>query len=203
MKKIITIGRQYGSGGHEIGELVAKKLGIPFFDKELILLAAEKSGLSRDVIERADETSVNSFLYAISTGSYFLGGMFPGRVPELPVTDQLYMAQAEIIKENANKGPCVFVGRCADAILEDRCDVLRVFIRAEEEDRIDRIAERIDVDKKEAKDLIAKVDKRRSSYYDFYAQRHWGAVENYDLLINHSRISTEEAVDMIAALFDK
>ena len=203
MKKIITIGRQYGSGGREIGELVAKKLGVPFYDKKLILLAAEKSGLSAETIEKADETATNSFLYAISTGNYFLGGMFPGRVPELPATDMLYKAQSEIITAAAEEGPCVIVGRCADAILDDRDDVLRVFVRAEEEDRVTRIMERVGVDRKEAAELVSKTDKKRSSYYNFYAQKRWGEVESYDLMINHSKISTEEAVALIASIAEK
>ena len=111
--RIITIGRQYGSGGRAIGQKTAGRLGIPYYDKELILLAAEKSGLSKELLDRVDETATNSFLYAVSTGAYFMGGFSPTQ-NNLPVNDTLFLALADVIRNLAQQGPCVIVGRCAD-----------------------------------------------------------------------------------------
>ena len=196
--RIITIGRQYGSGGREIGEAVAKQLGIPYYDKELILLAAEKSGLSKELLDQVDETATNSFLYAVSTGAYFMGGFSPTQ-NNLPVNDTLFLALADVIRSMAEKGPCVIVGRCADVVLGGREDLLRVFIFDEKESRIRRVMQRQDLPEKKARELVGKEDRRRASYYRFYTQRQWGDIENYDLLINTNQLAKCEAAALICA----
>lgn len=200
-KNIITIGRQYGSGGHVIGAALAEKLGLAFYDRELILLAADQSGMSREVLERVDETATNSFLYAISTGAYFMGNLYPVTNTELPMSDKLYLEQAKVIRAAAEKGGCVIVGRCADAVLqEDFHDrLLSVFVHADEEFRRRNVVQRQQVSDKKAMELMNKADRRRSSYYSYYSQKRWGAAESYDLMLNHASLSTDTAVAVIAA----
>ena len=182
---IITIARQYGSGGHEIGEKLAKKLGIPFYDKELIAMAAKKSGYSEEVFEKVDERATNSLLYSLIMGNYTLGGHMA--VPnDTPINDKLFLIQADIIKQAALEGPCVIVGRCGDYILRDFTNVFHVFIYADKLSRMDRAVKQYGIDPNKAADILAKKDKQRANYYNFYANRKWGAPENYDLIINSS-----------------
>ena len=196
--RIITIGRQYGSGGRAIGQKTAGRLGIPYYDKELILLAAEKSGLSKELLDRVDETATNSFLYAVSTGAYFMGGFSPTQ-NNLPVNDTLFLALADVIRNLAQQGPCVIVGRCADAVLSGRDDLLRVFVYDDKERRVRRVMQRQDLPEKKARELIGKEDRRRASYYRFYTQHQWGDIENYDLMINTNHISADDAAGLIAS----
>ncbi|MBQ3066176.1 MAG: cytidylate kinase-like family protein [Clostridia bacterium] len=199
MNTIITIGRQFGSGGHGIGRRLAEKLGIPCYDKELILLAAQKSGMSADVFAHVDETATNSFLYAVSSG------MLPGAtafsaVNNMPLNDQLFIAQTEIIRAKAAEGPCVFVGRCADFVLKQTdTPLLNVFVRADLPFRVARIMEAEGCTERAAEDLIAREDKKRSKYYTFYTRNRWGNVDNYDLVINNAKLGAEQAVALIAA----
>ncbi|MBO5648327.1 MAG: cytidylate kinase-like family protein [Clostridia bacterium] len=196
MNTIITIGRQYGSGGHEIGRLLAQELGIPCYDKELIILAAQKSGISPEVFSHVDETATNSFLYAVSAGT------IPGSVYQtpqsLPLNDKLFIAQTDLIRSIAKDGPCVFVGRCADSILKDVSPVLNVFIRADMPFRAARIMEAEGCSEKAAIDIINRADKKRAKYYNFYTQKRWGAADNYDLVINNAKLGAEKAVQVIA-----
>ena len=197
MNTIITIGRQYGSGGHEIGRLVAAELGIPCYDKELILLAANKAGMSPEVFSHVDETATNSFLYAISAGSYTAGPQYQP-LQGLPLNDKLFIAQTDIIRTKAEEGACVFVGRCADFVLKDKEPVLDVFIRADLPYRIARIMEAEKCSEKEAGDIIAKADKKRAKYYNFYTQKRWGMTDSYDLVLNNAKLGAEAAVRIIA-----
>ena len=196
-KKIITITRQYGSGGHDIGKLLAGKLGIPFYDKELISLAAKESGVSPEVFEQADEKMGNSLLYALSTGLYNYGSGFSA-MGDLPVNDRLYIAQHNIIKEKAEKETFVVVGRCADYVLKEYDNVVRVFIYADMEVRTRRAVERHDIEPSRARQAVAKADKNRANYYSFYSGKKWGAAENYDLCINSTKLTIEQAADIIA-----
>ncbi len=196
MNTIITIGRQFGSGGHEIGRLVAKTLGIPCYDKELIVLAAQKSGMSPEVFSHVDETATNSFLYAISAGSYPGASYQP--MHNVPLNDKLFIAQTEIIRTKAQEGACVFVGRCADFILRDHeGPVLHVFIRADLPFRVARIVESEHCTEKAAADMIAKADKKRAKYYNFYSQKRWGDIDSYDLSLNNAKLGAERAVSLI------
>ena len=196
MNTIITIGRQFGSGGHEIGRLLAQKLGIPCYDKELIILAAQKSGMSCEVFSHVDETATNSFLYAVSAGA--IPGTTYQPPQNLPLNDKLFITQTDIIRAKAKEGPCVFVGRCADSILKDITPVLNVFIRADLPFRIARVMEAENCSEKAAADMIAKADKKRAKYYNFYTQKRWGAADSYDLVLNNAKLGAEKAVSIIS-----
>ena len=204
MNTIITIGRQFGSGGHEIGRQLAKKLDVPCYDKELILLAAQKSGMSPEVFAHVDETAANSFLYAVSAGAY--GGSTPYGIlhNDLTLHDKLFITQAEVIRSKAKEGPCVFVGRCADFVLKDlELPLLRVFIRADLPFRVARIMEAEHCTEKAAQDMIAKSDKKRAKYYSFYTQRRFGDIDNYDLVLNNAHLGAEACVDVICSYAQK
>ena len=193
---IITITRQYGSGGHDIGKALADKLHIPFYDKELISLAAKESGVCPDIFENVDERATNSLLYSLSVGLYTYGNGFSS-MGDLPVNDRLYILQHKIIKELAEKGPMVVVGRCADYVLKDNPNAVKIFIYADIDSRIKRAVERNDIDPARAKQAVLKADKNRANYYSFYSGKKWGVADNYDLCINSTHISTEQAVDVI------
>ena len=184
--RIITITRQYGSGGHEIGELLADKLGIGFYDKELISLAAKESGVSPEVFEKADEKPANSLLYSLSVGLYNYGNGFSSSMGDLPLNDQLYIIQHKIIKEKSENEYFVVVGRCADYVLKDAPNVIRVYIYADIESRIKRAVERNDIEPARAKQA-----------YSFYSGQKWGQVDNYDLCINTTNLEPETAADLI------
>lgn len=201
--KIITITRQYGSGGHDIGSLLANKLDIPFYDKELITIAAKEKGVSPEIFEQADEKPTNSLLYALSLGLYDYGNGFNTTMGNMPINDELYILQHKIIKEMAQMQNFVVVGRCADYVLRDNPNVVKVFIYADIESRIKRVlARHDDIDPAKAKQAVLKVDKVRSNYYCFYSGQKWGQPENYDLCINSSHLTTEQAVDVIMDYID-
>lgn len=195
--KIITITRQYGSGGHDIGKSLAENLGIPFYDKELISLIAKQSGVAPEVFEHADEKAANSLLYSLSVGLYNYGNGFSNSMGDLPINDKLYILQHRIIKEKAENEYFVIVGRCADYILKDNPDVVKVFIYADLESRIKRAVERQDIEPARAKQAVVKADKNRANYYSFYSGQKWGQVDNYDLCINSTNLSTDQAVRLI------
>ena len=194
--KIITITRQYGSGGHDIGKLLSEKLGIPFYDKELISLAAKESGISPEVFEVADEKATNSLLYTLSSGLYNFGNGF-SVMGDLPMNDQLYILQHKIIKEKADSEVFVVVGRCADYVLKDRDNVVKVFIYADLDVRAKRAVARHDIEPSRARQAVAKTDKNRANYYSFYSGQKWGSPENYDLCINSTSLTTGQAADLI------
>lgn len=195
-KNIITITRQYGSGGHDIGKALAEKLGISFYDKELISIAAKKSGISPEIFKDVDEKATNSLLYSLSTGLYSYGNSFSS-MGDLPVNDRLYILQHKIIKELSEKETFVVVGRCADYVLRDNPNVVKVFIYADIDSRVKRAIDRQDIDPARAKQAVQKADKRRANYYSFYSGKKWGLVDNYDLCINTTNISIDQAVDLI------
>lgn len=193
---IITIGRQFGSGGRAIGEQLAQKLRIPFYDKELISLAAKESGVSPEIFDNVDEKAANSLLYSLSMGMYSFGSGFSA-MGDLPVNDKLYILQHKIIREIADKGSCVIVGRCADYILRDRSDCVNVFVYADMEFRKEESIKKHGIDAARAEHIITKTDKSRANYYSFYSGQKWGAAENYDLCINSSKLDEEKIVDLI------
>lgn len=199
-KHIITIGRQFGSGGRELGEALADRLQIKYYDKELISLAAKESGYNPEIFEHVDERATNSLLYSLSMGIYNLGnGYAPMR--DMPVNDQLYLLQHKIIRELAAE-PCVIVGRCADYILRDNKNLLRIFVYANMEDRIKNAVKIHNVPENKAESVIKKTDKTRANYYNFYSNQKWGAVENYDLCLNTSTINRETAINMICSIIE-
>ena len=196
MDNIITIGRQYGSGGREIGRKVAEALNIPFYDKDLIALAAKQSGISEDLFYQNDETQPGSFIYSLVMGTYPL---VEGNTiyPNLPMNHKVFLAQFDAIKEIAKQGPCVIVGRCADYVLHENKNVVNVFISADNDFRIKRISETEGNNVKKVEDYIKKVDKKRSNHYKYYTNRKWGDATNYDLCINSSKLGVDKTAEMI------
>ena len=195
---IITIARQYGSGGREIGEKVAAALGIPLYDKEIITDAASKGELDSEVIAKADESATNSLLYTLAMGSNIAGATMHFGY-KMPINDKLFILQSELIREYAKSGSCVIIGRCADYVLRESENVLRLFIYGDIEHRRDRIAERHpEIKSSQIIDVINKTDKRRSSYYNFYTGNKWGKFDNYDMAINSSSLGIDGSAAIIA-----
>ena len=193
---IITIGRQYGSGGHDIGKQLAEELNVPFYDKALLERAAKDSGLCQEIFENHDEKPTNSFLYSLVMDTYSLG-YTTSSFSEMPLNHKIFLAQFDAIKNIAKEGPCVIVGRCADYALAEFPNVVNVFLHAELQDRIVRIARRHDLTDAKAKDLIIKTDKRRASYYNYYTSKKWGEAAGYDLSLNTATLGIEGTIHMI------
>jgi cytidylate kinase len=197
-KLIITIARQYGSGGREIGERVAEILDIPMYDKELIKDAAAKGSLNEEVLKTTDESAANSLLYTLAMGSNVLGATMQFGY-KMPLNDKLFILQSEVIREYAEAGSCVIIGRCADYVLRDEENVLKIFIYSDIETREKRIRERYpDIKSSQVLDVINKTDKRRASYYNFYTGNKWGKYDNYDLAINAATFGVEKTAEIIA-----
>ena len=188
-----------------MGEKLSKRLNLPFYDKELIALAAKKSGLSEEVFADADEKATSSLLYSMVMGSYAFGARVPG-INEMPINDKLFIIQSDIIKKAAAEGPCVIVGRCADYILREHPNCLNVFVHADKAARIKRIVGLNYCEEKKAPDFVTKKDKQRANYYNFYSNNRWDDLQNYDLTIDTSRFTIDQAIEMIidaAKLLDK
>lgn len=202
MKTIITIGRQTGSGGREIGELLAKTYEIKYYNKELLTRAAKESGYCEEMLKVHDERPTNSFLYNLVMDTYSFGYNASTFV-DMPISHKIFLAQFDTIKKIADEGPCVIVGRCADYALVDYENVLNIFIYADEEDRITRLMNKRNCTREDAKDWISKSDKRRSSYYNYYSSKKWGKAETYDLCINSSLLGIEGTVELIMQVISK
>ena len=196
MLPVITISRQYGSGGHEVGERLAAALNIPFYDKSLIAMAAKKSGLSEEVFADVDEKATSSLLYSMVMGSYPFGSRVHG-INEMPINDKLFIIQSDIIKSAAAEGPCVVVGRCGDYILRNHENCLNVFVHADKASRVKRIVQKELCDEKRAPDFVTKKDKQRANYYNFYSNNRWDDLKNYDLTVDTSKFTVEQAVELI------
>ena len=192
MKRVITISREFGSGGRSIGRMVAEKLGYAFYDRELVLEVAKRSGFSPEFIEESGEyaSTRHSLLFSLATANQF-------SVNGLSVTDRLYLEQSKIIEELAEKGGCVIVGRCADYILRNRADALHVFIHADLESRAERIVERYGESDKAPEKRLTEKDQKRKVYYRNYTGRNWGQAQNYDLCLNSSALGLEACAEMI------
>ena len=196
-KYVITISRQFGSGGRAVGQKLAQKLDIPFYDKELISLAAKESGMNPEVFKSIDETAANSLLYSLSMGMYNFNG--PLAMGDLPVNDKLYLLQHQLIREIAAKGPSVIVGRCADYVLKDSPHTINVFIYADMEYRKKRAVTVHNIEERRAETIINKTDKTRANYYSFYTGQKWGVAQNYDLCIDSSKLSDDKIVELICS----
>jgi cytidylate kinase len=203
MNTVITIGRQYGSGGRELGQIVAKKLGIEFYDEELVTMAAEKNKMHKDILKAVDEKATKSLLYTLVTGGdmRFLNSSVQY---EMPINDKLFITQSEIIKNLSEKSSCVIVGRCADYVLRDSAQkCVHLFVYADIEDRIKRISQKYDLTPEKAKEKINKIQKTRKAYYNYYSNQEWGNVSNYDMCINSARLGLEKAADVICDFVKK
>lgn len=196
--RIITIGRQFGSGGSEIGRLVAEKLGIPFYDRELIEMASKEMGVDSFDLEQVDEAAMSRFRIlkpdrASTINSVTGSGM--------PLNDSMYLTQSMLIEKLAANGPCVFVGRCADMILKDKYDCVNVFVCAWKKDRIDRIKERYEISERDAAEAVRKADRRRRTYYESYTDEEWGSIDTHQVLVNVSILGKERTVNLIADMY--
>lgn len=186
---IITIGREYGSGGHEIGQKLAERLNIPCYDKEILTEAANRSGFTEHVFHELDETAGGSLLYSMVMGATTFGTQ--------PLSVTLYLEQFNTIKELAEKKSCIFIGRCSDYVLRDLDHVINIFITAPIEKRIKRISDRNQTTTEKAAAIIEKVDKTRASYYRYYTNQKWGAAKNFHLTLDSDKIGIGGSLDMI------
>ncbi len=201
MNKVITISRQYASGGREIGQRLAEEWNIPFYDNELITRAAKNSGYAKEAFEKAESRATNSLLYSIARGVPSLGGI-SGTFTNLSLDDQIYIAQADVIKKAAAEGPCIIVGRCADYVLRQMEDVVNIFVWADMPFRVER-AQRIDhMSPDRIEENILKMDKRRANYFNFHTGEKWGKTENYSLCLNSGRVGIENAVKIIKSVVE-
>ena len=194
-RTVITIGREFGSGGHEIGMKLAEKLGIKCYDKELLQVAAKESGLCEELFASQDEKPTNSFLYSLVMDTYSLGYSYS--YVDMPINHKVFLAQFDAIKKLAAKESCVIVGRCADYALEDDPFAVSVWIKASLDERIKRIKKLYELNDSKAADLIQKTDKKRASYYNYYSSKKWGEAKSYDLCIDSGLVGIDGAIELI------
>lgn len=193
---VITIGREFGSGGREIGRILAEKLNIKCYDKELLALSAKESGLSEELFKFNDEKPTNSFLYSLVMDTYSMGYSSSSYM-DVPMNQKIFMAQYDCIKKLVEQESCIIVGRCADYALKDMPGLVSVFISADMDFKVKRVTEMYGCDEEKAKDIINKTNKKRASYYNFYSNKKWADSRSYDLCINSSAVGIENAVDLI------
>ena len=200
MKTIITIGRQYGSGGREVGRKLADYYGIPFYDKELLKIAAKESGICEEMFESFDEKPTTSFLYSLVMDPYALG--YNAASFDMPLNQKVFLASFDAIKKVADEGPCIIVGRCADYALRKYENCLNVFIHAPMEFKKERIHEEYRIPMDKIEETAVKMDKQRSGYYNYYTSRKWGDLKNYNLSIDTGVFGVDGAVDIIKHAVD-
>ena len=191
---VITVGRQYGSGGREIGTALAKRLGIAYYDDLLLKKAAEESGLCEELFHSFDERP-KSFLYSVALDPFSFS--MSHAAPEGSIEQRVYLATYDTIQKLADQGPCVLIGRCADYALKERSDVINLFVTAPLDSRIKRVALRNGISDSEAKERIRKKDKDRAAYYNFYSGKEWGDAKSYDLCVDSSLLGVEGTVDLL------
>lgn len=195
--KVITISRQYGSGGRIIAKKLAEELNIPFYDNELINLAAEKTGLSAECFQDAELVSKGNLLFSLTSLTPMMDNY------GLPLNEKIFLVQSQVIKEVAEQGSCVIVGRSADYVLADFPNCINIFIYAEIEDRVKRAVQEYGLESKHAEATVLKTDKKRAGYYNYFAGRKWGKTENYDLCINTSKIPIDDVVAILKDYIQK
>lgn len=188
--QIIVISREYGSGGSEIGKLLAEQLGIPYYDKNFVDSAVKSSGLSTDFLEEEEQKFISSLLFNLATGGYHRAG-------NKDAADQVYIAESNALREIAQQGSCVIVGRCADQILADEFDVFSVFVHADLALRVKRVVERDGVASRRAEQTVRDRDRRRARHYEYYTDKDWGDNKNYHMSINSGRFGIEKSVQLI------
>ena len=199
--KIITIGRQFGSGGREIGQKLAERLSIPLYDRRLVSMAAESLGVREEDAERVDESSLNTFVanYTVSPGMYMEYISAASYIQSFD--EQVYRAEEEIIRGLAEKGPCIIVGRCADYILKDRAECINVFICADKDDRKKRIARLYNLTERKAAERIRRTDRERRYYYELHTGQDWGDITSHQILFNVSLLGAEKIVDYLELMY--
>ena len=197
MNTVITIGRQFGSGGREIGEKVAEHFGISCYDNELLSRAAKESGFCEEMLENHDERPTSSFLYNLVMDTYSFG-YNASHFVDMPISHKVFLAQFDTIKKIAKEGPCVIVGRCADYALSDFKNSVHIFIYGSEDTKIKRIMKKYDLDSSKARDMCNKKDKQRQSYYNYYSSKKWGRSDTYDLSVNSARLGIDGTANLLA-----
>ena len=202
MNKVITIGRQYGSGGRDIGRLLAQKLEIPFYDNELISRAAKESGFSEESFERAETKATNSLLYSLAMGVNVYGNQDFG-FSGLSLDDRIFLAQSDVIRKVAKEGPCVIVGKCADYVLKDQAETFNIFVKAAMDFRLKRAVEVYGDDSVKVGEKLTKMDKSRANYYKYHVGERWTDLNNYDLVISSDMAEFDDIVDFIVGLLRK
>ena len=195
--KIYTIGREFGSGGREVGEKLAAKRGIKLYDKELLQQAAKDSGFCEEIFENHDEKPTNSFLYSLVMDTYSVSGYSAAPFLDMPLNHKVFLAQFETIKKIAEKESCVIVGRCADYALSDNPDCINIFIHADLDVRIKNVSRNLNITENKARDIINKTDKQRASYYNYYTSKKWGDSKSYNLSLDAGKLGTDNCVEMI------
>ena len=200
-RTVITIGRQFGSNGREIGRRLANRLNYQFYDKELLNEAAKASGMSTSILKSLDEKPNRSFLYNLVMDPYSY--TFTSNGYQANLNQQAFQATYDTIKTLADKGPCVIVGRCADYALRHNPKLLSLFIHAPIEVRVKTVSERFGLTEDKARSQIMKEDKSRASYYNFYSTKRWGALDSYDMFINSSLVSIDDTVELICGCLQK
>ena len=195
--KIYTIGREFGSGGKEVGEKLAQRLGIKLYDKELLQHAAKESGFCEEIFENHDEKTTNSFLYSLVMNTYAVRGYSSTPFLDMPLNHKVFLAQFEAIKKIASQDSCVIVGRCADYALSENPDCINICIHAEIEQRMKTVSKRLNITENKAKDIIQKKDKQRASYYNYYTSKKWGDSTSYHMTLDSGKLGIDGCVDMI------
>ena len=203
-KFAITIARQFCSGGREIGENVAKKLGVDFYDKELIALAAKKSGYAESVFEKADEVATNSLLYSVVMGAHPMNSLF-FQSNNMLTNDTLFSIQSKVIRELVQDKSAVIVGRCSNYVLREEPNLVRVYLRADmdfRKERYMRLYGDENTQEKDVEGILIKADKKRATYHSYYSGNEWDSVNGYDIVINTAKIGIENSVDQIISYLE-
>lgn len=200
---IITIGREFGSGGHEIGNRLAERLDIPLYDKNLIRMAAQELKISAEEAEKADESMLGKYMTSSILGYRDYVMSMQSDDSDEPLSDKVYDMQTQIIKKLAEKSSCIFVGRCADYVLGDYSNCINVFVSAYKEDRIRRVMKVYDLDEKKAKEKMKRVDRTRKAYYEEHTGREWGTIEAHQILFNASLLGVDGVVDALEGIYNK
>lgn len=195
-KYVITIARGYGSGGRTIGKMLSEELGIPYYDRDLLRLASDDSGINEQLFAKADEKLKKSLLFKIASNIY-KGELIPPDSDEFVSNDNLFNYQAKIIKELADTETCIIIGRCADFILKDHPNVVRLFVHAPLQDCINTLVDMTGKSEKEVEKQILEIDKHRAEYYKYYTGREWENAKHYDLCLNSSKLGFDKCVEIV------
>ncbi len=189
---VIAVSRQYGSGGHEIGRKLAAKLGVKFYDKELLSKIAQDSGMSKSLVEYYDEMPSKSLLFSLAMDAY------PMSFTEVPINQKVFQAQVETIRKIAEERSCVIIGRCADSILSDMPNLISVFVHADMDSKIARVKDRDGLSEDKAREKIIKTDKKRASFYNYYSiDKRWGDVNSHDITVNSATLGINKSVELL------
>ena len=199
---IVTVSREAYCGGDEFAKMLADKAGFKFYDREIISLASQKSGIHEEHFESVEKKPTNSILYSVVMGMYTSCGAYV-KLDDVLTDDKIYKGQADIIRDMAAQGNCVFVGRCSDYILRNNEKCFNIFLRGDLDDRVKRAMNEQNASEAEAKKIVSRADKKRRSYYNYYTNREWGNINNYDIALNLSKISEKDAVDVILNYLEK